>query len=207
MFCPKCGNEIPNQAVFCPKCGESINGSGGQSQPSPTPPETTASPVQKTAGKVHICLLLISLILSGLWFANTIVMCDDIDYSVLFALSSHFAGPANEATIIMCVLFCLNLIGSVIFFARHMPKQDRKVSIPILSWFYWIWNIGFYVCMLCIGKWLTKTDPQYESMTFAPSVLGWLYIVFCVILFGLLVYLTVLHFKAKKERKAWQKDQ
>lgn len=115
MFCPKCGNEIPNQAVFCPKCGESINGSGGQSQPSPTPPETTASPVQKTAGKVHICLLLVSLILVGLWFTNTIVMCDDIDYSVLFALSSDFAGPANEATIIMCVLFCLNLIGSVIF--------------------------------------------------------------------------------------------
>lgn len=207
MFCPKCGNEIPNQAVFCPKCGESINGSGGQSQPSPTPPETTASPVQKTAGKVHICLLLVSLILSGLWFADTFALHDNVGNSALLAISSHLAGPANEATIIMCVLFCLNLIGSVIFFARHMPKQDRKVSIPILSWFYWIWNIGFYVCMLCIGKWLTKTDPQYESMTFAPSVLGWLYIVCCVILFGLLVYLTVLHFKAKKERKAWQKDQ
>ena len=148
MFCPKCGNEIPNQAVFCPKSGESINGSGGQSQPSPTPPETTASPVQKTAGKVHICLLLVSLILVGLWFTNTIVMCDDIDYSVLFALSSDFAGPANEATIIMCVLFCLNLIGSVIFFARHMPKQSKsQYSDPFMGLLDLVYRI-LYGCII-----------------------------------------------------------
>ena len=206
MFCPKCGNEIPNQAVFCPKCGESINGSGGQSQPSPTPPETTAPPVQKTAGKVHICLLLISLILSGLWFADTFALHDNVGNSESITLF-NFTTYINPAKIIMCVLFCLNLIGSVIFFARHMPKQDRKVSIPILSWFYWIWCIGFYMFILFIGKRLAKTNPKYESMTFTPTVLGWLYIVCCVILFGLLVYLTVLHFKAKKERKAWQKDQ
>ena len=202
MFCPKCGNEIPNQAVFCPKCGESINGSGGQSQPSPTPPETTAPPVQKTAGKVHICLLLISLILSGLWFADTFALHDNVGNSESITLF-NFTTYKNPAKIIMCVLFCLNLIGSVIFFARHMPKQDRKVSIPILSWVYWIWCIGFYMFALYIGKRSVKSEP----LKVVPTVFGWLYIVCCVILFGLLVYLTVLHFKAKKERKAWQKDQ
>lgn len=202
MFCPKCGNEIPNQAVFCPKCGESINGSGGQSQPSPTPPETTAPPVQKTAGKVHICLLLISLILSGLWFADTFALHDNVGNSESITLF-NFTTYINPAKIIMCVLFCLNLIGSVIFFARHMPKQDRKVSIPILSWVYWIWCIGFYMFALYIGKRSVKSEP----LKVVPTVFGWLYIVCCVILFGLLVYLTVLHFKAKKERKAWQKDQ
>lgn len=198
MFCPKCGNEIPNQAVFCPKCGESINGSGGQSQPSPTPPETTAPPVQKTAGKVHICLLLISLILSGLWFADTFALHDNVGNSESITLF-NFTTYINPAKIIMCVLFCLNLIGSVIFFARHMPKQDRKVSIPILSWVYWIWCIGFYMFALYIGKRSVKSEP----LKVVPTVFGWLYIVCCVILFGLLVYLTVLHFKSKKERKAW----
>ncbi len=26
MFCPKCGNEIPEDAKFCPFCGQTLNG-------------------------------------------------------------------------------------------------------------------------------------------------------------------------------------
>lgn len=42
MFCPKCGNQIPDTAAFCPKCGVSL--SSRKSPAAPTPPEPPAPP-------------------------------------------------------------------------------------------------------------------------------------------------------------------
>ena len=32
MFCPQCGNELPNGAKFCPKCGRSVSGQSQYSE-------------------------------------------------------------------------------------------------------------------------------------------------------------------------------
>ena len=132
------------QSAASPSTGPAVSPSLRLRRPRPQRPL-----FKKTAGKVHICLLLVSLILVGLWFTNTIVMCDDIDYSVLFALSSNFAGPANEATIIMCVLFCLNLIGSVIFFHQAYAKTRSKsqYSDPFMGLLDLVYRI-LYVCII-----------------------------------------------------------
>lgn len=49
MFCPKCGNQMPDGAAFCPSCGMQMNATGAQSNAAmPTPtvaPAPAAAPM------------------------------------------------------------------------------------------------------------------------------------------------------------------
>lgn len=48
MFCPKCGKEIPNQAVFCPKCGATLAGKpSGTAPKKDVPPTGPASAIKE----------------------------------------------------------------------------------------------------------------------------------------------------------------
>lgn len=213
MFCPKCGNNLSDGAKFCPKCGTPLQAAGNQSNQSPPQPTVSkntlaqagsaASPIQKKARKVHLCILLVNLILAGLWFADTIVMIDQTDetWSALYSLS-YFCREYQGVLIFTCVLALLSPVISNLFLTRHMLKKDGKVNASPLLWVYWIWTAGFYAVCLAIG---INTVSNDELLSVVPTTLGWVYIICCAALLTLLVYLTVLHFKAAKESKAVQK--
>ncbi len=44
MYCPKCGSQIPDEAVFCPKCGAQVNAAGYAPQESYTQQQTYMPP-------------------------------------------------------------------------------------------------------------------------------------------------------------------
>ena len=78
-----------------------------------------------------------------------------------------------------------------------MLKQDRKVNGSLLSWLYLIWVAGVLAFLLKSGNNVAAEDGGRVDL----SLFGWLYVVCCAVLLVLLVSLTVLHFKAAKERK------
>ena len=211
MFCPKCGKEIPDQAVFCPKCGASINASGGQPRPSPTQPAVPSKPsgvlgaatlTQRKAVKTLLLILLLNLILAGMWMSGTFVSTE-LDGSApvpMTLVEDFFQGALTKGYILTCVFALLAPIISGGFLGRHILKKDGKVNIPILPWLYWIWAAGFHTVSFFVWKKLFREDPEYP-LGFTFSTLGWLYNLLCVVLAVALVYLTVLHFKASKERK------
>ncbi len=43
MYCQKCGNQIPDDALFCPKCGAKQESSSSSGSPQPTQPTTKAA--------------------------------------------------------------------------------------------------------------------------------------------------------------------
>lgn len=211
MFCPKCGKEIPNQAVFCPKCGAPLKAAGTQPAPAPAPAAPAASgnkwvlarsmatPAQRKADKVHLGILLVDLILAGLWLADTLAIIyhsgasPDL-HSIYDFVDAGVIPPS--VFVLTCVLGLLGPVISSLFLTRHMLKQDGKVNGSILSWLYLIWNAGIYAVLLYIGVRALADDDV------VPSALGWLYIACCAVLLALLVYLTVLRFKAARERKS-----
>lgn len=209
MFCPKCGKEIPDQAVFCPKCGAPLQSAG--SQPPAAPAESgnqlaraisIASPTQKTAGKAYIGVLLVDLILAGLWLCDTFVWnALEISQPVSLFTLFHYGGYARFSVVLLSVTFALGILGPAIsglFLTRHMLKQDGKVNGSLLSWLYLIWAAGVFALFLYAGKEITAEDGGRIDL----SLFGWLYVVCCAVLLALLVFLIVLHFKAAKERKA-----
>jgi hypothetical protein len=208
MFCPKCGKEIPNQAVFCPKCGASLQAAGSQPNPDSVPPTESknklvramsiASPTQKTAGKVYICILLVNLILAGLWLSDTFVWnAPEISRPVSLFTLFQFVQLSAALLSITCALGFLSPVISSLFLTRHMLKQDRKVNGSLLSWLYLIWVAGVLAFLLKSGNNVAAEDGGRVDL----SLFGWLYVVCCAVLLVLLVSLTVLHFKAAKERK------
>lgn len=210
MFCPKCGKEIPDQAVFCPKCGASINVSSDQPRPSPTQPAVPSNPsgvlgaaalTQRKAVKALLLILLLNLILAGMWMSGTFVISElDGSNSMPVSLVEYFQGALTKGYIVTCVFALLAPIISGGFLGRHILKKDGKVNIPILPWLYWIWAAGFHTVAFFVWKKIFRENPEY-TLEFAFSTLGWLYNLLCVVLAVALVYLTVLHFKASKERK------
>lgn len=49
MYCPKCGSQIPDEAVFCPKCGTQVKTAGHTPQQSYVPPQAYTTPQPGTA--------------------------------------------------------------------------------------------------------------------------------------------------------------
>lgn len=52
MFCPKCGNNIPNGVKFCPKCGTPVRSTSGQADPSGSATPKPSAAETKTAAAV-----------------------------------------------------------------------------------------------------------------------------------------------------------
>jgi len=156
-----------------------------------------ASPDQKKADKVHICILLVNLILVGLWFGNILAISDGSAQLTSFL---DFLFPLFRRNVFPITLAfgLLSPVISNIFLTRHMLKQDGKINGSILSWLYFIWTAGLYTFIITYSNIILEESQMWCG----PAPLGWLYIACCVVLFALLVYLTVLHFKAAKERKA-----
>jgi hypothetical protein len=49
MFCPKCGNQVADNAAFCPKCGNQMRQGASTQAASPVLPSVQATPLQNQA--------------------------------------------------------------------------------------------------------------------------------------------------------------
>ena len=86
MFCPKCGNNIPDGVRFCPKCGATIQSRAGQAGPETQGPSTAQpqaaaavkekSPKKKKGKKILIAAAVI--------------------FALLFVLPALFSSPEDD---------------------------------------------------------------------------------------------------------------
>ena len=92
MFCPKCGNQVPDNAKFCPACGNQF-----AAAPAPAPRPVAGNPAQPgaaTFGALHIATIVVAALLLICAFAVPLVNCEDLSY--LSSYASYFGGSTID---------------------------------------------------------------------------------------------------------------
>ena len=201
MFCGKCGAKIETSTNFCPQCGAPLKADNSQPGRAPAQPDkpkkkikfarSMASPAQKTTDTIHAILYLPNFVLALLWLSDSIAAS---------GMSAH--ETTTLATIFGQGLFLVTLAFafftpaiSNIMLSGHMAKQDEKINAPVLPWLYLIWSIVFFVLGLAA---VTDEISRYNGLLkVGPTAMGWLYIMACIALAGLVITLTVIYMKSR----------
>ena len=109
MFCPKCGNEIANDAVFCMYCGNNIAASVVPSAPAPAP--VMAQPVVDFQAQKNSIRQseLTSLVNAYEYF---LAKKDEFDaYDMVCELVNHYAKGASKALLVWGII--ITVLGSI----------------------------------------------------------------------------------------------
>ena len=65
MFCPSCGNQVPDGTAFCPKCGKQIGSAAAQqpqAQPQPVNQQVVIQNVEKKSNGIGIAGFVFALV-------------------------------------------------------------------------------------------------------------------------------------------------
>ena len=186
MFCPNCGNNLPDNAAFCGACGKALGTAQPQQQVYQQyyqqPYAAPLAPAKKTGALVMIAVLLIFTILPAiLWF------CDSVGVKAFgeseTASWSDIWTEGEDETItgvfkwVGFAFFAVNAIiaGAVILTGKYNVKRTRF----IFSRFAAIINLVAHIFLYIAFREELAFLEDYAFMTFG----GVMFIISCVVLF------------------------
>jgi len=178
MFCPNCGNNLPDNAAFCGACGKALGTAQPQQQVYQQPYAAPLAPAKKTGALIMIAVLLIFTILPAiLWF------CDMFTVSV-FGTTESFTWSeiyeyGDDKTIMEVFrwigvgFLALNAIisGVVIATGKYNVKRTRFITSRFVSLINFIGHIILVIVAL--------DGNSMAEVTFGNVM----FIISCVVLF------------------------
>ena len=154
MFCPKCGQNLPEGAIFCPSCGFNISQSFNADQTfESTYAAPQVSPLDKAKKTLSSPLFLAIAILLSISFVLKFYLAtiDIILLPIVIGVWMAYAGATGEKT---------KLIGSGISLTSIAVKI-QSVLIYILAGFILVVGIIFFIAFASIGE--TAGDFIYDT--------------------------------------------
>ena len=141
MFCPKCGAQLPDDAVFCMKCGTSITGAQQQKQATVSPGRILA-PSGATSFKCPNCGAPISpkfgeMVISCEYCGSGITLGDDgwrgIQKQTMLALK---VASVDEVNSIITPMMDKGLLH------RHLHEDSTQEELSLTYVPYWIVSVS-----------------------------------------------------------------
>ena len=160
MFCPKCGNELNEEAVFCAKCGAKISSAGVSASTNNsrknnginTGDNVPRSSVTKKPKKVAVMSLVI-VIISGVFFIAA-------NFLPLYSIKGEFIGEtASFNTVYLVEKTDTAVLGVGVFI--YVLLIASAVSNKIL---HLIFSVFSSMGLLYIINWV-RSGIAYKSMS------------------------------------------
>ena len=157
MFCPKCGNELKDDAQFCDKCGASINGA----EPAKKAAPKEAFKLPDTRGWISLAFATVFFVLTFIPFIDggasySLLAMEAFRAHVLFGLSKIFLIMA--IAIYFCVL-AVNLMD------LGIPAKIKKF-VPLCMYAMFVFSQLFTFIGCCITKGVTMGAAWYIILIF-----------------------------------------
>lgn len=126
MFCPSCGNQIPDQSAFCPKCGKQLKPSAAQPQAQqPVSQQTVIQNTQKKGNGIGVAGFVLALVAFFLFWVPVLGWILWI-LGAVFSIIGLFRQPRGLAIagfvisfidVIVLLLLAFGLLGTAGLFA------------------------------------------------------------------------------------------
>ncbi len=137
MFCPKCGNKLPDDARFCNACGNQLSGNGnGNGAPAPQQyaplPQKPAAPF-RLPGLVERFVLAYSTVVFIFMFFGWFRASGGSDTFSLFSGNLFKLSALLGIAKVVCILNIFVFLGYVFFSYVNINKTGYGVSSVLLK--------------------------------------------------------------------------
>lgn len=215
MFCGKCGAKIETNTKFCPQCGAPLKADNRQPEHKPTPKIEQNSNAKMTPAvrASYAISLLLALVIAWLWGSESIAVSGmaSQDTYVLAEIVGETINLGNLAVVLLAVFSFIGcLFGDGLAYLLHKlntstreemeSKRTSRLFMLVMPGVCLIWDVvifGFGMARV------NDTASKYNGLLkVGPTAMGWLYIMCCVVLAGLVVFQLAAYAKARKEAVA-----
>lgn len=168
MFCPNCGNNLPDNAAFCGSCGKALKSNE---------PAVASNAVKLGAAIMAMVLILFSILPIIFWFTDVFTLESFVGEKA-YTWSEIYASGEDETIMQVCrwigvIFLALNVVIAGITLVTG--KINKKRTRFITSRFVAIINL---ICFLMLDLAAKDAQPS-ATMTFG----GVMFYISCVVLF------------------------